>query len=58
MKTMRDNKSALSEKSKIADESNSNSDAKGMEWVKSIWKPIPNAEVERADTFVEEMKRK
>ena len=57
-KTMANDKSTGNVKVKVDDESDSNSDAKGAEWVESIWKPIPDAEVKRADAFVEEMKRK
>ena len=57
-KTMADDKSTVRVKAKVDDESNPKLDTKGTEWVKSIWQPIPNAEVERADAFVEEMKRK
>lgn len=55
---MANDKSTESVKAKVDDESDLSSDAKGTEWVESIWKPIPDAEVERADAFVEEMKRK
>ena len=55
---MANDKSTGNVKVKVDDESDSNSDAKGAEWVESIWKPIPDAEVKRADAFVEEMKRK
>ena len=55
---MADDKSTVRVKAKVDDESNPKLDTKGTEWVKSIWQPIPNAEVERADAFVEEMKRK
>ena len=38
--------------------SDANSNTDGGQWVKSLLKPIPDSEVERADAFVEEMKWK